>query len=91
MEIVHLGSTRRSFRRKASTPFVTAVKFLYLETLEMPWGSEQFPRVRRAHKLPVVLSHEEVIQFFDHVPSLKYRAAFMTCTAPACAFPRRCR
>jgi integrase/recombinase XerD len=59
--------------------FVTAVKFLYLETLEMPWGSEQFPRVRRPHRLPVVLSHEEVIQFFDYVPSLKYRAALMTC------------
>jgi integrase len=44
----------------------------------MPWGSEQFPRVRRPHRLPVVLSHEEVIQFFDYVPSLKYRAALMT-------------
>ena len=59
--------------------FVSAVKFLYLVTLEMPWGQEQFPRVRRPRRLPVVLSHEEVVQFFDHVPSLKYRAALMTC------------
>ena len=59
--------------------FVSAVQFLYLTTLEMPWGKECFPRVRRGYKLPVVLSPEEVGQFFDHVPSLKYRAALMTC------------
>ena len=59
--------------------YVSAVKFLYLETLEMPWTSEYFPHVRRATKLPVVLSGEEIMQFFDHVPSLKYRAALMTC------------
>src|ERR1035438_6880683 len=40
---------------------------------------EYFPHVRRPHKLPVVLSQEEVLTFFDHVPSLKYRAALMTC------------
>ena len=48
-------------------------------TLEMPWGKECFPRVRRAHKLPVVLSPAEVARFLDHVPSLKYRAALMCC------------
>ena len=59
--------------------FISAVKFLYLTTLEMPWTDAYFPRVRRAHKLPVVLSYEEVMAFFDHVPGLKYRAALMTC------------
>lgn len=59
--------------------YISSVKFLYLVTLEMPWTAEYFPRVRRAYKLPVVLSQEEVLAFFDHVPSLKYRAALMTC------------
>jgi integrase/recombinase XerD len=59
--------------------FVSAVKFLYLNTLEMPWGQEQFPRVRRPSRLPVVLSLEEVAEFFEHIPSLKYRAALMSC------------
>jgi site-specific recombinase XerD len=59
--------------------FVSSVQFLYLTTLEMPWGKECFPRVRRAHKLPVVLSPEEVGRFFESIPSLKYRAALMTC------------
>lgn len=58
---------------------VSALKFLYLTTLEMPWAAEDFPRVRRPHRLPVVLSHEEVVVFFDYVPSLKYRAALMIC------------
>jgi site-specific recombinase XerD len=59
--------------------FVTAVKFLYLTTLEMPWGSEAFPRVRRPYRLPVVLSQEELMVFFDHIPALRYRAALMVC------------
>ena len=58
---------------------VSALKFLYLTTLEMPWTNEYFPRARRPHKLPVVLSQKEVLAFFDHVPSLKYRAALMVC------------
>jgi site-specific recombinase XerD len=58
--------------------FVSAVRFLYLNTLEMPWTSEYFPRVRRPSKLPVVLSQEEILQFFDHVEGMKNRAALMT-------------
>jgi integrase/recombinase XerD len=58
---------------------VSALKFLYRNTLEMPWTDEYFPRARRASKLPVVLSHEEMLLFFDHVTGMKYRAALMTC------------
>jgi|SRR5579859_2605 site-specific recombinase XerD len=59
--------------------FVSAVQFLYLTTLEMPWGKECFPRVRRPDKLPVVLSPKEVSRFFEHIPGLKNRAALMLC------------
>lgn len=59
--------------------FVSSVRFLYLVTLEMPWGKEHFPRIRVGHKLPVVLSPEEVSLFFHHIPSLKHRAALMLC------------
>ena len=58
---------------------VSALQFLYLTTLEMPWNPRDFPRAKRPCRLPVVLSHEEVVQFFDHVPSLRYRAALMIC------------
>ena len=56
-----------------------ALKFLYLTTLEMPWTDADFPRVKRPYRLPVVLSHEELVRFFDYIPALKYRAALMIC------------
>jgi integrase len=59
--------------------FVSSAQFLYLTTLEMPWGRENFPRMRVGSTLPVVLDPEEVAQFFDYVPSLRYRAALMLC------------
>lgn len=58
---------------------VSALKFLYLTTLEMPWTGEYFPRAKRARQLPVVLSQEEIMAFFDYIPGMKYRAALMVC------------
>jgi integrase/recombinase XerD len=68
----------RRLSPESISQFVSAVKFLYLNTLEMPWTNEYFPHVRRPDHLPVVLSQEQVLAFFDHIPSLKYRAALMT-------------
>jgi integrase/recombinase XerD len=59
--------------------FVSAAQFLYLVTLEMPWGKECFPRVRRPDKLLLVLSPEEVSRFLAPVGCLKHRAALMLC------------
>jgi integrase/recombinase XerD len=49
--------------------YISAIQFLYLTTLEMPWTTEYFPRVRRPHKLPVVLSQEEVLAFSTISPA----------------------
>lgn len=59
--------------------FICAAKFLYLTTLEMPWGSEHFPRPKRPIKLPVVLTYEELVQFFDYVSGIRYRTILMLC------------
>jgi integrase/recombinase XerD len=69
----------RKLSAESVNQYISSVKFLYLNTLEMPWTSEYFPRVKRPSSLPVVLSSEEVMHFFDNIPSLKYRAALMTC------------
>jgi integrase/recombinase XerD len=75
---LHLLNEKKMSPESVNT-FLSAIQFLYLVTLEMPWGKESFPRVRRAHKLPVVLSSEEVSRFFEHVGSLKHRAVLMLC------------
>jgi len=59
--------------------FITSVQFLYLVTLEMPWGKASFPRMKTPYSQPTVLSREEVMQFFRYVTGLKHRAALMTC------------
>ena len=69
----------RKLSAEAVNQCVTSLKFVYLTTLEMPWTSEYFPRARVPQRLPVILSQEELLAFFDHIPSLKYRAAMMTC------------
>jgi integrase/recombinase XerD len=75
---LHLLNERK-LSPESVNQYVNSIQFLYLVTLEMPWTSEYFPRVRRPHKLPVVLSQEEVLAYFDNIPSLKYRAALMVC------------
>src|SRR3974377_1467386 len=70
---------QRKLSPETINQFVSAAKFLYLTTLEMPWTDEYFPRVRRPHRLPMVLSQQEVLAFFDYIPNLKYRAALMVC------------
>jgi integrase len=47
-------------------------------TLETPWSQDALPRCRVPHKLPVVLSATEVSEFFQHVSTIRYRAALMT-------------
>ena len=69
----------RKLSPESINSFVSATQFLYLVTLEMPWGKECFPRVRRPDKLPVVLSPEEVSRFLEQVGCLKHRAALMLC------------
>jgi site-specific recombinase XerD len=69
----------RKLSPESVNAFVSSVQFLYQVTLELPWGSECFPRVRRPEKLPAVLSPFEVEQFFEHIPNLLHRAALMTC------------
>lgn len=69
----------RKLSPQSINSFVSAVQFLFLTTLEMPWSKEDFPRARLDHKLPVVLAPEEVQTFFENVTGVKNRAILFTC------------
>jgi integrase/recombinase XerD len=68
----------RQYSPESVNHFVAAAKFLYNITLETPWQEGALPRCRVPHKLPVVLSAVEVQEFFQHVCTIRNRAALMT-------------
>jgi site-specific recombinase XerD len=75
---LHMLQERKLSPQSVNT-FVSAVQFLYRDTLEMPWSKENFPRTRIEEKLPVVPGPDEVRRLFEHVPGIKNRAALMVC------------
>jgi integrase/recombinase XerD len=58
-----------------------ALRFLYRVTLGKDWVLQGIPCPKGEKKLPVVLSPDEVAQFFEAVPHLKHRAILMTAYA----------
>ncbi|MBI1788119.1 MAG: site-specific integrase [Acidobacteria bacterium] len=75
---LHLSDERKMSPESVNC-FTSAAKFLYLQTLELPWSHAYFQRSRVPERLPVVLSAAEVSQFFEAIGILKHRAALMTC------------
>ena len=75
---LYLTQERKLSPQSVNT-FVSAVQFLYLVTLEMPWDKHAFPRARLEEKLPVVLAPDEVQRFLDQVCGVKNRAVLLTC------------
>ena len=69
----------RNLSPQSVNTFVSAVQFLYLVTLEMPWDKHDFTRARVPDKLPVVPAPLEVQYFLDHVTGIKHRAILLTC------------
>lgn len=69
----------RKLSPQSINTFVSAVQFLYLTTLEMPWEKCDFPRARLDQKLPVVLAPDEIQYFLNHIPGIKHRAVLLTC------------
>ena len=60
---------------------VCALRFFYKVTLQRSWMLEYIPLPKKPRVLPVVLSVEEVRQFFAAVTHVKYRAMLLTAYA----------
>lgn len=56
----------------------SAIKFLYTEVLSRPWEPKGFRFQRRARRLPVVLTRDEVKALFEVTDNIKHRAVMMT-------------
>jgi len=74
-------------RKDISTSYynstVTAMRFLYLKTLGRDWSVERLPYGKREHRLPVVLSRQEVFELWRPLHQPKRRLLLMTAYSAA--------
>jgi len=57
---------------------MAAVKFFYFRTLGRDWSINSIPWIKVKHKLPNILSPEEVVLIIQNAKGLKYQTMFMT-------------
>jgi site-specific recombinase XerD len=74
--IVHLVE-ERGISRSHHAQAVSALRFLFREVLQSPALAEQLPRPRKEHRLPIVLSRNEVTRFLAHLEHPKQRAVVL--------------
>src|SRR5438445_2640345 len=69
-------------KRKLSPGTVTthlcALRFFYIQTLKKPWSIADTPYPKKAHRLPTILSQEEVAQLIDAACTPFHRTLLMT-------------
>ena len=70
---IHLTQTRMLSASSVSVA-TGALRFLYKVTLKRAWAVEEIPMPKRPFRLPVILSREEVMHFFDSIGNLKHQA-----------------
>ena len=74
---VHLIEERKLAAGSLSV-VAAALRFLYKITLGRAWNDDDIPMPKRAMKLPIVLSPEQVVRFLACVASTKHRAILTT-------------
>ena len=60
------------------TDHLCALRFFYFQTLTKPWSIADTPYPKKRHRLPTILSQEEVAQLIDAAPTAFYRTVLMT-------------
>ena len=76
LHLVEQGASWAQFNQTRS-----ALRFLYRTTLKRGWVDDGVVCAKTPRKLPVVLSLDEVAQFFAAIRNLKHRAILMTAYA----------
>ncbi len=57
---------------------VSALRFLYAVTLKRDWTVQLIPTPKKDHRLPVILSPQEVLQLLQAAPSFPHHVIFST-------------
>lgn len=65
---------QKRLARATTTIALCGIKFFFESTLKRDWTTMNIPRPRAEHKLPVVLSREEVRAILAQVTELRHRA-----------------
>ena len=60
------------------TNHLCALRFFYIQILKKPWSIADTPYPKKRHRLPTILSQEEVGQLIDAAPTDFYRTVLMT-------------
>ena len=74
--LLHLIEEKH-FSAGSVSQVMSSIKFLYSEVYDRPFVTSGLPRPIREHKLPVVLSIEEVKRVFESLGNLKHRIMLM--------------
>ena len=72
------GKNVKKWARSTSTVALCGIKFFYENTIKRPWPTLLFIRPGREKKLPVVLSHDEVLELLHNIRLLRYRVCLTT-------------
>ena len=70
--------TKRKLSPGSVTNHLCALRFFYIQTLKKPWSVAETPYPKKAHRLPTILSQEEVAQLIDAASTPFHRTLLMT-------------
>src|SRR5215471_16552905 len=70
--------TKRKLSPGSVTTHLCALRFFYIQTLKRPWSISDTPYPKKTHRLPTILSQEDVAQLIDAAPTPFYRTILMT-------------
>ena len=74
---LHYLIQEKNVSRSYANGVYSGLKFFFETTLHRNWDMTQIPRVKKAQKLPVVLSREEIKKLFAVTTNLKFKSMFM--------------
>jgi integrase/recombinase XerD len=70
--------TKRKLSPGSVTNHLCALRFFYIQTLKRPWSIADTPYPKKVHRLPTILSQEEVAQLIDAAYTPFHRTVLMT-------------